>query len=98
MGGAESRHGDPLTARQQEVWNWWRGYQARHFGIPPSFRKACAALGIASTNGIRDHLLAIAKKGWMYELTAADESKTYYAAVTPQELDDRRRSRATIAP
>lgn len=53
-----------LTARQREVLDFLIAYQRRH-RVPPSLRDMMAAMGIRSTNGARDHLLAIAKKGWL---------------------------------
>lgn len=34
-------------------------------GIPPSIREMCDELDIASTNGVRDHLVALERKGFV---------------------------------
>lgn len=50
------------TPRQLEIVSWMLAYQAEH-GMPPSLREIGAACGIRSTNGVRDTLLLLAKKG-----------------------------------
>jgi repressor LexA len=52
----------PLTARQAEVLGAIRGLTAAR-GFPPSVRELMDALGIRSTNGVTDHLRALARKG-----------------------------------
>jgi repressor LexA len=51
-----------LTDRQREVLAVIRAYAAVH-GYPPSNRDIGRALGISSTNGVRDHLRALERKG-----------------------------------
>ena len=51
----------PLTDRQREV----LAYVAQHiraFGAPPTIREIGTAMGLASTNGVSDHLHALERK------------------------------------
>jgi repressor LexA len=52
----------PLTARQAEILEFIRNeIEAR--GLPPTVAEIAAGMGVKSTNGIRDHLKALARKG-----------------------------------
>ena len=51
-----------LSPRQQLVLDFIRDFRDRH-GFPPSLREIGAALDIGSTNAVRDHLLALERKG-----------------------------------
>jgi len=53
-----------LTARQREVLDAIREYQARR-GYPPSIRELGKTLGISSLRGVTIHLDAIEKKGFI---------------------------------
>ena len=53
-----------LTARQQEMLDYIER-ETRSAGVPPSIRQIGAALGITSTNGVRLHLQALQKKGYI---------------------------------
>lgn len=53
-----------LTARQQEILDYIEQV-VRTTGVPPSIRQIGAALGISSTNGVRSHLKALEKKGYI---------------------------------
>lgn len=55
---------DVLTDRQCELLAFIREHHAKH-GYPPTFREMASALGVASTNGINDHLRALEKKGYI---------------------------------
>ena len=54
-----------LTARQQEILDYIERV-VRTTGVPPSIRQIGAALGISSTNGVRSHLKALEKKGYIH--------------------------------
>jgi repressor LexA len=54
----------PLTARQQEMLDYIER-ETSATGVPPSIRQIGAALGISSTNGVRLHLQALQKKGYI---------------------------------
>jgi repressor LexA len=54
----------PLTARQRQVLEIIDTSMARH-GRPPTLREIGRHLGIASTNGVRDHLQALIDKGYL---------------------------------
>ena len=53
-----------LTARQQQLLDYIENI-VNTTGVPPSIRQIGAALGISSTNGVRSHLKALEKKGYI---------------------------------
>lgn len=53
-----------LTARQQQLLDYIDNI-VHTTGVPPSIRQIGAALGISSTNGVRSHLKALEKKGYI---------------------------------
>jgi len=53
-----------LTARQQEMLDYIE-HETSSTGVPPSIRQIGTALGISSTNGVRLHLQALQKKGYI---------------------------------
>lgn len=55
---------EPLTARQQRVYDAITKLH-RDKGIMPSSRELMKELDIKSTNGVREHLLALARKGYI---------------------------------
>ena len=55
----------PLTKRQRAILNYIER-EVRTSGIPPSIREIGVALGIRSTNGVRSHLQALEKKGYIH--------------------------------
>ena len=54
-----------LTARQQQILAYIE-QEITTTGVPPSIRQIGAALGIRSTNGVRAHLKALEKKGYIH--------------------------------
>jgi repressor LexA len=54
----------PLTQRQNEAYEFIRGYMDQH-RKPPTMEEIGDALGIASTNGVYKLLRALEKKGWI---------------------------------
>jgi len=55
---------DRLTQRQNEAYEFIRGYMDQH-RKPPTLQEIGEALGIASTNGVYKLLQALEKKGWI---------------------------------
>jgi len=55
---------EPLTNRQEKVLSTVLALSRRH-GLPPTYRELGRALGIASTNGVRRHLEALQRKGYL---------------------------------
>lgn len=53
---------DTLTPRQQQVLDFLQHYQATN-GLPPTILEIAAAFGLASPNGVAQHLKALARKG-----------------------------------
>lgn len=51
-----------LTTRQQNILDFIVAFTAAE-GFAPSLREISEAFGIASTNGAKDHLLALERKG-----------------------------------
>ncbi|MBM3224253.1 MAG: transcriptional repressor LexA [Candidatus Tectomicrobia bacterium] len=54
-----------LTERQRAILNYIER-EVRTTGVPPSIRQIGVALGISSTNGVRAHLQALEKKGYIH--------------------------------
>lgn len=54
----------PLTDRQRQILNFILEQIDRR-GIPPTIREIGARFGISSPNGVRDHLLALQRKGYL---------------------------------
>lgn len=52
------------TARQLAILEWMRAYQAEH-SMPPTIREIGEHFGIRSLNGVHDHLVRLAKKGFV---------------------------------
>ena len=53
---------EKLTERQKEIFDFIRETVAAS-GMPPTVAEITAAMGVSSTNGIRGHLQALARKG-----------------------------------
>ena len=54
----------PLTDRQREILTFIARHLREH-GYAPSLRDICDQTGIASTNGVLDHLNALSRKGYL---------------------------------
>jgi repressor LexA len=54
----------PMTYRQTEILRWIESFIASR-GYPPTLREIGKGVGIASTNGVTDHLKYIERKGWI---------------------------------
>lgn len=55
---------DPLTPRQSEALGIIMAHIRDH-GFPPSLREMGDQMGIASTNGVSDHLRVLERKGYI---------------------------------
>ncbi len=55
---------EPLTDRQRKILDFIDGKISSH-GQPPTLREIGAKLGITSTNGVRTHLDALVRKGYL---------------------------------
>ena len=62
---------DPLTPRQQSIYDWMLFYYQQH-GIPPTIREVGQNFQILSPNGTYCHLKTLHRKGWIevYDRTA----------------------------
>lgn len=68
----------------------------REHGYPPTFREIGARMRIKSANGVRDHLDALERKGWIKRTPAEARSIVVLAGAT--ELERRRHQlRAELA-
>mgnify|MGYP001329102095 CR=1 FL=1 len=63
-----------LSKRQQEVLDFIRGFIDQN-KMPPTYREIGQALGIASTNGVADHVKALIKKGYLSRSGSKGSSK-----------------------
>ena len=52
----------PLTARQEHILGWIRGYLETH-GMPPTRAEIATGLGFSTPSSAEDHLQALARKG-----------------------------------
>ena len=55
---------EELSKRQKDVYHFIVVYLAMH-GYPPTLREIASAIGLASTNGVADHLKALERKGYV---------------------------------
>lgn len=79
----EGRVVTPVTDRQRAVYSALCNYWAL-YGVGPSIRDLCAAVGIGTPNGVIGHLAALEKKG----LVVWDRDKTA-RGVWPAGLKER---------
>lgn len=61
---------NPLTRKQQAVWDYIRSYQERHSTVP-SYAKIQQRFGFASPNAVTKHVRALEKKGLLKARTTA---------------------------
>ena len=81
-----------LTARQQQILDFIE-QNINTTGFPPSIRQIGEALGISSTNGVRAHLKALEKKGYIHRslrtsrgIAMLDNVKRVVSAVTQEAI------------
>lgn len=55
---------EPLTGRQQEIYDYIRSHIVAE-QRPPSYREIMARFEFSSPNGVKHHLRAMEKKGWI---------------------------------
>lgn len=75
----------PLTQRQEQVLAFIRECLA-NWGYPPTLREIGAHLGIASTNGVADHIKALRRKGYLRQQDA--KSRTWIPTDTQTTQTD----------
>lgn len=54
-----------LTPRQHEIYQFICWFHDT-YGFAPTIREMMERFGIGSTNGVREHLQALQRKGWIY--------------------------------
>lgn len=54
----------PMSPRQDDAMRFIVGFHERE-GIYPGLREIAAGMGIHSTNGVQDFLVALRRKGWL---------------------------------
>jgi len=94
----------PLTARQRAVLDCIHDHIRAH-GFPPTIREIGRAMGIRSTNGTNDHLLALERKGYLtrdemharsIRLTSSDPGTRPAPRVATTVTVDREEVRAAV--
>lgn len=73
-----------LTERQADILNWI-ALHAQQNGYPPTMREIGDQFGISSLNGVRDHLKALQRKGYIDR--DAGKSRTIQILEMPDDLD-----------
>ncbi len=81
-----------LTERQSEVLDFITE-AIRENGYPPSFAEIGARLGIRSMNGVRDHIVALERKGYIQR-----SSKARSLQVTRKALPDHGEANTPLLP
>src|SRR3990172_9149616 len=61
---SSSQRSEGISELQQQIWEFIRR-SVEENGFPPTLRELGDAFGIASTNGIRYHLRALAQQGYI---------------------------------
>lgn len=79
-----------LTERQREVLDFIQAKIQRD-GYPPTIREIGDQLGIRSTNGVNDHLKALAKKGYLLRTEAKSRACVPTDTAVPDEKRLQRR-------
>lgn len=79
-----------LTERQREVLDFIQAKIQRD-GYPPTIREIGDQLGIRSTNGVNDHLKALAKKGYLLRTEAKSRACVPTDSPVPDEKKLQRR-------
>ena len=81
-----------LTARQQQILDFIENI-VDTTGFPPSIRQIGEALNISSTNGVRAHLKALEKKGYIHRslrtsrgIAMLDRAKRVVSSLTPDTV------------
>jgi len=54
-----------MTPRQEEIYNFIREQIMIH-RLPPTIREIQTHMGFSSSNGVRCHLHALQRKGWIW--------------------------------
>lgn len=82
---------EDLSPRQRDVVDFISSTVAQR-GIPPTYREIGDALGIASTNGVADHVKALIKKGFLRKVGGAVGGVARGIQLTPRARSVRRSS------
>lgn len=85
-----------LTERQEEVLRFIAAFQREH-GFSPTLREIGKALGMASTNGVFEHLQALEKKGALAREPRIARTLRILGEV-PGPREEPERSSAALAP
>ena len=82
---------EDLSPRQRDVVDYICSTVAQR-GIPPTYREIGDALGIASTNGVADHVKALIRKGYLRKVGGATGGVARGMQLTPKARSVRRSS------
>lgn len=80
---------EDLSPRQRDVVDYICSTVAQR-GIPPTYREIGDALGIASTNGVADHVKALIRKGYLRKVGGAVGGVARGIQLTPKARSVRR--------
>jgi repressor LexA len=72
-----------LTEKQASILRWFLAYTFERM-YQPSMREIGAEFGIKSTNGVNDHLMAIARKGY---IEFGDRIRSRAIEIKPKALE-----------
>lgn len=78
--GRQTKTGDPLTKRQEQVFDAIKSYQRRN-GVPPTIRELSKAIGVRNMNGTVCHLRALMAKGFIKK--AMENCARIYIPIVP---------------
>ena len=76
----------PLTSRQAEILAFIEWYYVEN-GVAPTLREIGEALGIASTNGVNDHMIALMRKGALMRTAVTGRSRQMVPTRIKQYLE-----------
>lgn len=86
-----------LSPRQREVLDFIKKHLEKQ-GFPPSYREIGAALDIGSTNAVRDHILALERKGFLERKGSRSRGLTLTLPAEELEQDLEQSSRTVSIP
>lgn len=78
--GAANKPGDPLTHKQEEIFEFMKRFH-RDNGYPPTLRNICKQFGFGGPNAARCHINALVSKGRLKRIQCGGTS--HYIPTVP---------------